>query len=1114
MNISSADHPARIWKLWSTWRAGVLALLTATAMGLPAINTPPAVAQQTEDAVPETDNEQALATYADAANLQNNGELELAIEQWQKLLKNFPDDPLVPHAAHYMGVCYMQLPDPKYREAAAAFERALRAEKYALREESLYNRGRCLYAVGSRDPQQVEETSLKQAVETFRDLLRQFPRSSFADRALFYTGESYYSLDQPERAIRAYDALLNSRIAEKSAFRCDAMYAKGVALEDLRQYDRAVTTYREMLESCGDDPLAPFVRMRLAEALVLRRDFAAAEQLFAEIAAKGRSEDRPRALYRRAYALAQLDRGEQAAELYQQVIREYPDSSFAASAQMAAAQSLYRAGRLDAAAEQFEQVVEQRSDAAAATEAAHWLTVIALGRGEIERANQIARRQIERGVDGPYALTLRVDAAEAQSMLPGGQARALEEFEALLTPAEDDPVLLPRIRYNAAFSALQLGQTDKVERWVAIFRREHPDSPLLPDMRYLAAEAALLDGQVDRALEAYAELLEETPADNPQRPLWMLRAGSAAVAAGQPARAIELLKTGLPQFTVPAQRAEALLLIGSAHQTEGRGEAALDSYQRALEAAPQWNRAPEVLLRTAEVELAASDFDAAFAAWQRIVDNYSESPLADQARYRMAQVSAQQGDSARAVSLYDSLLEDPQAARLHPFALYGKGYAQLQAENYADAAETLGSFLDRYAEHPLRDDSLLARAMCQRRLDQSEAALADLQAFLELNPEGVNLGHGLYEMALLRREQGETAEASQLLERIIDRVPDYPDSDDVLFELALAQRELEQDAAAAARFAELAQRFPDSPHAAEANYYVGQIAYEAKEWQRAEQAYRDAVARADDADLLEKSLYRLGWSQYQQQQFERAAETFARQVAECPEGPLRIDAMMMVGESHFSRGEYQPALEAYRQARERILEVDGEGRRFTDRTEQQVRELVFLHGGQSAAQLDQWERALRWYDQLRERYPDSSYLSQVFYETGFAYQRLEKKEQAIKFFRETANNFRDESAARARFMLGEIYFAEDRPADAIKEFKLVMYGFGAERAPEEIRDWQAKSGFEAGRCAELLVQRNQGERRRQAITLAQRYYEYVIKNHAEHSLAKQAGDRLDVLKRL
>jgi hypothetical protein len=38
-----------------------------------------------------------------------------------------------------MGVCYMELPEPKHREAAAAFERALKAEKYSLREESLNN---------------------------------------------------------------------------------------------------------------------------------------------------------------------------------------------------------------------------------------------------------------------------------------------------------------------------------------------------------------------------------------------------------------------------------------------------------------------------------------------------------------------------------------------------------------------------------------------------------------------------------------------------------------------------------------------------------------------------------------------------------------------------------------------------------------------------------------------------------------------------------------------------------------------------------------------------------------------------------------------------------------
>ena len=38
---------------------------------------------------------EALNLFADAASFQNNGAFELAVDEWEKFLKQFPNDPLV-----------------------------------------------------------------------------------------------------------------------------------------------------------------------------------------------------------------------------------------------------------------------------------------------------------------------------------------------------------------------------------------------------------------------------------------------------------------------------------------------------------------------------------------------------------------------------------------------------------------------------------------------------------------------------------------------------------------------------------------------------------------------------------------------------------------------------------------------------------------------------------------------------------------------------------------------------------------------------------------------------------------------------------------------------------
>ena len=84
-------------------------------------------------------SEAAMAAYADAANFQTGGAIDLAIEGWQSFLTKYPKHPMAADAAHYLGVCYMQQETPDYAAAATAFGRALQKPKYDLREESLAN---------------------------------------------------------------------------------------------------------------------------------------------------------------------------------------------------------------------------------------------------------------------------------------------------------------------------------------------------------------------------------------------------------------------------------------------------------------------------------------------------------------------------------------------------------------------------------------------------------------------------------------------------------------------------------------------------------------------------------------------------------------------------------------------------------------------------------------------------------------------------------------------------------------------------------------------------------------------------------------------------------------
>ncbi len=1080
------------------WLAPTVACaVLAASFGLPTV----AGGQQPDDQV-------ALALYADAANFQNNEALALAVETWQKFLDRYPDHPMASNAAHYLGVSQMRREPPEYTAAAEAFARALRDDDSELREESLANRGWCLYASAesedarssrnetSDDAAAAPDTTppvpnrerLRQAIETFAELRESFPESRFLDRAYFYSGEAASLLGEPERAVEFYDRLLELPQADASSLRCDALYGRGVALETLERFETAAGSYGEMLKSCDGSELVYDARLRLGDLQIRFERFEKAADLFATASESASTDDdRGYALLRQAYSLARADRPGEAATTYEALIAAMPESRYAAEARLASAQSTYRSGDMEAAAERFRRVLES-GEPDEATEAAHWLARIRLAAGDVTLARDVARRQLDAGASGPYAMSLRLDLAEALAADPDTVAESIDRFEQAYRDAPDDP-LAPRALYNAAFSALQANRPARAVSLADTFLERFADDELTPDVRFIAAEGRLAAGRADEASKVYSELVKTTTEMvDVRRPRWVIRAATALNAAGRHDDTVAMLRRELDteRLASPADRAEAEYLVGQAHLAAGRR-------------------------------------DPAIASWESVIEEAADPTVVDRARYQLAQLHGREADFDAAIERYDAILEagddgagDDEAGDDRPlrlYAMYGKGWALTRSGRHAEAIEPLDQFFEgSEATHPLRGDALLTRGISRRVAGDVTGARDDLQTLLARMPEGMTLGNALYELALVEQQAAAHAAAAEHLRRIREEVPDYPDTARVLYELAWSLREAGEDAAAATEFAALIRRYPDDPMVAEAAYFLGHRAYRQGDWGEAAERFAISAEQEGDEELAEKSLYRLGWSRFKSEEFEAAAEAFRRQAEAFPKGELLLDAWMMIGECEFKRERFAEAIEAFGRGREILQDADDTARSIRDDADRRIRELILLHGGQSAAQLERFEEAIGWYDELRQRFPATAYLPQVFYATGYAYQQLGDEDRALQFYGEVAGNYRSEIAARARFMMGEIRFGKEEFDRAIPEFQRVMFGFGADEAPEAIKNWQAKSGFEAGRCSEALMRNARSDSaRRRARELAETFYEYVLDKHPGHELAGKSRERIEGL---
>jgi len=1059
----------------------------------------------------ETTNPKAESLYTDAANFQRGGAYAIAIENWESFLKQFPNHSLAANASYYLGICQMQKNEADYESAVVAFEASLKDTEFKLRSETLTNLAWCLYQSAITTPN-VNVERLKQSLIYLDQVLNETNNSTLAGQAMFYSGEISYRLGLHENSIQFFDRFLESQ-PDSSSLWFDSLYGKGVAQEESQLNSSAIKTYQQLLSSCKDNRLINDVRIRLGDLLLLEGDFKNAADQF-RLAKESASipTDRSYALFREAFSLVQLNQFELASQKYQELLQQYPDSELATPSQLANAQSLYRSGKMDFAEVEFRKLCS-KEDLIVATESTHWLARIKMSQSRYSEAVKTINQLLERGAEGDFAVPVQMDLAEALAAGNSTEDKIASQqlFTKIYRQNSTHPLAADAL-FNAAVLAYQIEQFKDALSLSNEFLSNFISSNLRTEILNIKAESLGNLSQLQEANSTFLELIQTAESTNPKRREWILRASSQWNTNGLPERTLEFLLPELSVFSEDNRKAEALLLIGQAYLLLSEPEKALDSLQTSIKTTMDGSKKAEAAFYLGQALFDLKRTTEAVDEWSRLVENNPRDEFSNQARYRLAAIFQDQGNVETAARLYDEVLQHTKSDDLKAYARYGAGWVQMQSSEYAKAIETLSPLI-ALPEHPIFLDALLARGIAYRNLVQTESAISDLERCVQLSNTDRQKGDAMLELSMTLLTSKKLDTAISTLKKIVETIPEYSRMPSVLHELGWAYKESMQNELAIETFIQQLSSFPDSAQTASAAYYVGQQMYAQNNYDLACQYFELVIQSSQDPKLSEGARYRIAWALYNQEKYKVSEQAFQVLATDFPDGKLYFDARMMIGECRYQRKEYSSALDAYTIARNLIHTENRSSNTLPDPSDRQVCEIALLHGGQCAAQLERWEDAIQWYDDLRKRFPATSYLSEVFYEAGFANQQLGKNDIAFELLKEVAENYRTEIAARSRFMMGEIYFSDGKIDLAIPEFQRVMYGFGSENAPEPIKNWQAKSGFEAGRCGELILAQSQTiEAKKRAKSIAINFYQYVLDKHPNHSLASKSKERIEVLK--
>ncbi len=1023
--------------------------------------------------------------YNAAANIQNNGEYALAAKEWQQFLRKYPKDKLAPQATHYLGVCFLQQGD--FAEAEKVFDQVVRGGRgFEFIDESHLNLGWCQYsrAVGG------EATQFLPAERTFREFLQQRKTSKLRDQALFYLGECLYLQGKRQEALPIYRQLVKEY--PDSQLRVDALYALGVAQQELGKYRAAITTFDTFLNDFPRHELATEILMRKGESFIHQQNYVGGEKIFAQVIQDRDFADFNPSLFRHAFCVLKQNRYREAAELYARIPSELKDPQFAPAAQVYAGQAYFKAGDSESAKRWLMKAADSPT---AGSEAAHWLSRIALKDRDFQLAHETASAAISKVKPTDANLpALELDLADALSELDHRKAEALAIYRKI---ANEHPKskFAPQALYSAAYTLMEMEQYGEAIETAQDFEKRFTDVEWTPDAQYVLAESHLLNGDHEKAEKIYAHLVADFPGHKHNR-LWRLRQMAAMQVQERHEDVIKIAKEQLSELKDPKQIAEAHYLMGYSLNKLDRNDEAVNAYEASLRASTNWRRADDTVLQLSQTLTALGKQDEAANVFTRYKTSVENSDRPDAIRYQLAETNYENDNYAEALQDYDAILTKWPESEFAASAMFGKGWSEFKLGKPADAVGSFSDLIDTHRESELVPRAYRARAMCRQLSGDAHGGLADVIQYMATNPPESGRAEAYYVRGLCELALQQARNARVSFELILEKYPDYNRRDRVLYELGWLYKSSNEEDRAAEKFAQLVKEHGESRLVAEASYHVGEHAYDRNEFDNAISAYSAALAAHPSDAIGERAYYKRGWSEYQQKAFAAALGSFRSQIQRFGQGKLSADARFMIGECLFS-------LKKYAETMDNLKEVN------IVALPEHSQVLARLHAGQAALQLQNWQSAIDLLEPIVSEDQTSVLANKAAFELARAHQGLDQTDRAETLYKQAADATQDATAACSRFMLGELYFARKDFEPALHEFQRLMYGFEDDKTTDGVKKWQAKAGLEAGRVAEILAgQTNDQSERADYVARAKKYFEYVVEQHGETSDAKTAAEQL------
>lgn len=488
--------------------------------------------------------------------------------------------------------------------------------------------------------------------------LSEFEAEADRRQALALLAVCHARLGRGEEAQRLYERTF-AKGEESTSLHWDTAEQIAAAALEAKQYDRAESLYRELIDSDAEESRKRRAMVGLAWVQHDRSDDASAEATLARLLdGRADSEVSAEALFLRGRVLRELGRLEPARQAFEQVIRNHGESAYGRDALWEAAQLDERLGRPDQAAGLYQAILNLSPPHGRRAGALYNLAWVRREEGKSEEAAALFRRIVDECRDSPYRAHAILSVAQ-HDFDSGRRAEAAAVLDELLKDGDQ-----ASIRDRALYLAGQIAFADR--QWQQARQRfeqlvsQCPDSDLRSTAAIAECEAAFQAGDAD-VVPLFERFVGETSdVPEPLRATARMRLAQLFAEAGRWEDAAAIAEPFAEQHPGFAQQYELDYIRGRCLAARAMFAEARQAYEKAIQdpAGEHTETAAKAQLMIAETYFHQRDYAAAFRAYMQVEILYAYPELQAAALLQAGKCRQLQGDSAAASDLYRQVLKN------------------------------------------------------------------------------------------------------------------------------------------------------------------------------------------------------------------------------------------------------------------------------------------------------------------------------------------------------------------------------------------------------------------------------------------------------------------------